>query len=55
MTPAEVIEAARREPTGILSARASPPRYAASWIAHPLSGLGRHWVVYLPPWYTPHG
>lgn len=55
MTPAKIIEASHREPTGILSARASPPRYAASWIAHPLSGLGRHWVVYLPPWYTPHG
>jgi hypothetical protein len=53
MTPARLLETSRREPTGILSPGSRPPRYAASWIAHPLSGLGRHWVVYLPPWFTP--
>ncbi|MFL6053915.1 MAG: hypothetical protein ACJ72W_13510 [Actinoallomurus sp.] len=52
-TPARLLATARREPTGILSAGSPPPRYAASWIAHPLSGLGRHWRVYLPPWFAP--
>jgi hypothetical protein len=53
MTEAQFLEVAHREPTGILTHGTRPPGYAASWIAHPLSGLGRRWVVYLPPWYTP--
>jgi hypothetical protein len=53
MTTAQFLAAAAREPTGILSPGTRPPSYAATWIPHPLSGLGRHWVVYLPPWYRP--
>jgi hypothetical protein len=53
-TPAEFVDAARREPAGILSSGTRPPRYAATWTAHPLSGLGRHWAVYLPPWHRPY-
>ncbi|MEV5754849.1 hypothetical protein AB0L00_44185 [Actinoallomurus sp. NPDC052308] len=52
-TPARLLETARREPTGILSPGTPPPGYAATWVAHPLSGLGRHWRVYLPPWFAP--
>lgn len=46
---AAFLATARRERTGILTA-GRPPRYAAAWVAHPLSSLGRHWRVYLPPW-----
>ncbi len=53
MTPARFTELARREPTGILVYGTSPPAYAASWTRHPLSRLGRHWSIYLPPWYRP--
>jgi hypothetical protein len=52
-TPARLIEIAHRKPTGILVRGTSPPSYAAGWTRHPLSGLGRHWSVYLPPWYRP--
>jgi hypothetical protein len=52
-TPAQLIETSRREPAGILVRGTSPPDYAATWTRHPLSGLGRHWSVYLPPWYRP--
>jgi hypothetical protein len=53
ITPAQLIETARREPTGILVRGTSPPSFAASWTRYPLSGLGRHWSVYLPPWHRP--
>ncbi|WP_433182294.1 hypothetical protein [Actinoallomurus sp. CA-150999] len=52
-TVADFLDRARRAPTGILSHGTPPPRYAASWVAHPLSGLGHGWVVYLPPWFSP--
>lgn len=52
-TPARFVAAARREATGILVRGTSPPAYAASWTRHSLPGLGRHWSVYLPPWYRP--
>ncbi|MCO5967625.1 hypothetical protein [Actinoallomurus soli] len=52
-TPERLLRTARREPTGILSPGSPPPGYATTWVAHPLSRLGRHWRVYLPPWFTP--
>lgn len=52
-TPARFVDMAHRQPTGILVRSTSPPSYATSWTRHPLSGLGRHWSVYLPPWYRP--
>ncbi|GAA4636168.1 hypothetical protein GCM10023196_084850 [Actinoallomurus vinaceus] len=54
-TAARFLALARREPTGILSHGTPPPRYAASWVAHPLSRLGSGWVVYLPPWFSVSG
>jgi hypothetical protein len=53
MTPDGFVAIARREPAGVLVRGTTPPRFAASWVRHPLSGLGRHWSVYLPPWYWP--
>ncbi|GAB3984847.1 hypothetical protein GCM10029978_095730 [Actinoallomurus acanthiterrae] len=52
-TVTDFLDRARRAPTGILAHGTRPPRYAASWVAHPLSGLGHGWVVYLPPWFPP--
>ncbi|MFB9840026.1 hypothetical protein ACFFNX_48550, partial [Actinoallomurus acaciae] len=52
-TPARLVAAAHREAAGILARGTSPPAYALSWTRHPLPGLGRHWSVYLPPWYRP--
>jgi hypothetical protein len=52
-TPERIVAAAHRVPTGVLVRGTMPPAYAASWVRHPLSGLGRHWSVYLPPWYRP--
>jgi hypothetical protein len=49
-TPARFVAMAHRQPTGILVRGTSPPSFAATWTRHPLSGLGRHWSVYLPPW-----
>lgn len=53
MTPARFNQIAHQKPTGILVHGTRPPAYATSWTRHPLSGLGRHWSVYLPPWYRP--
>jgi hypothetical protein len=53
MTLDRLIQITHREPAGILVRGTSPPAYATSWTRHPLSGLGRHWSVYLPPWYRP--
>jgi hypothetical protein len=52
-TPARFVDMAHRQPTGTLVRGSSPPSYATTWTRHPLSGLGRHWSVYLPPWYRP--
>ncbi|WP_019631460.1 hypothetical protein [Actinomadura atramentaria] len=48
MTTAELVAAAGRMRTGVLSRSTRPPAFAPTWKRHRLPGLGRRWAVYSP-------